>query len=179
MKRRLFNALVAMSMLQTALAGAMWVRSHWRRDVFQVSWTSPDVNYRDAANVTFGRSGVSIGYDCYEPNGNPAGATRSWSRRSYPHSPPSFGRLMKSQVTFESTDWKLVGKGPTLRYRAWTMPHWVYVVPSLLMPAIWWIGQRRRAQRVKSGQCARCGYDLRATPERCPECGAAAGGSGV
>jgi hypothetical protein len=50
-------------------------------------------------------------------------------------------------------------------------------------PAVWFpvsaIRAQRRADRWSQGCCVNCGYDLRATPEKCPECGAATTGRPV
>lgn len=47
------------------------------------------------------------------------------------------------------------------------------VLLSLLTVILISVPFRRKRRRIERGLCARCGYDLRATPERCPECGLA------
>jgi hypothetical protein len=66
------------------------------------------------------------------------------------------------------------GGGRTSIVRALHAPYWGIVLVSGVVPALWLHDTRRRARRRRTCHCPRCGYDLRATPERCPECGAAA-----
>ena len=69
-------------------------------------------------------------------------------------------------------------RGDMVRY--WFIPH-AYVgmlfsfPPALALSLVVCRHLPRRFRRLR-GLCVNCGYDLRATPGRCPECGTVAGG---
>ena len=50
------------------------------------------------------------------------------------------------------------------------VPNW-FLATTFAAPAVIRF-TKKRLQRVRAGCCPSCGYDLRATPDRCPECGA-------
>ena len=53
-------------------------------------------------------------------------------------------------------------------FRIVGVPYWALAAASAVPPSLWLINRRR--DRRKPGHCLRCGYDLRVTPKRCPEC---------
>lgn len=57
-----------------------------------------------------------------------------------------------------------------------TIPLWMAIVPAAAC-AGW--AHRRWSRRRGEHTCRCCGYDLRATPDRCPECGTALRGTAV
>jgi hypothetical protein len=81
----------------------------------------------------------------------------------------------------------VVVNGGTLNLNSWNMPvnenHLAVVVPywfptslCALIPLIWLARSRRHwrdRRRARHGLCRGCGYDLRASTDRCPECGEA------
>jgi hypothetical protein len=77
----------------------------------------------------------------------------------------------------------IISYGGALRLR--TYPHgrrsgysegmivpWLPLILFGILPSIWLVKLWRRKKRPP-GTCASCGYDLRASKDRCPECGTA------
>jgi hypothetical protein len=60
------------------------------------------------------------------------------------------------------------------RYYWFVLPCWIAAALFAILPAHQtraMLRRRRTARRAKAGLCPTCAYDLRATPDRCPECG--------
>ena len=62
------------------------------------------------------------------------------------------------------------GTPAATRERVVVMPHWFVALAFSVPPGIA-VARRVRRRRRPPGLCSACGYDLRATPGRCPECG--------
>jgi hypothetical protein len=61
-------------------------------------------------------------------------------------------------------------RGMLVSHALW-IPHGYAALAFGIAPAAWLWKRQRQVARSLRNLCANCGYDLRATPDRCPECG--------
>jgi hypothetical protein len=76
---------------------------------------------------------------------------------------PPTGNFIGRNIGF---DWTRE-KQPGWAYFRLVIPLWELAVVFAILPILW----MRSRRRFMPGLCPSCGYDLRATPDRCPECG--------
>ena len=74
---------------------------------------------------------------------------------------------------------KSMGDAPSGDWRGSfvVVPYWMLAMLFAICPALLGITQLGHRRRRHLGLCPSCGYDLRATPDRCPECRATPAGA--
>jgi hypothetical protein len=67
--------------------------------------------------------------------------------------------------------WARDGPGHFAWIRVIQIPYWLLMAAFAAVPALAVARQLLPNTRRRKGLCRHCGYDLRETPQRCPECG--------
>jgi hypothetical protein len=160
MRRHLFTILSAVSLLLCVMTAVLWVRSYWVADKIQINRPA----WREVATYK-GRL-----YLAGSPNSTysfPMFATDAVTASSRSYDVPDHDLLLLRWGGRGSDgSWARFTRG----YSFIGVPLWVVVILTAIFPVV---GMRQRYYRdANVGLCAMCGYDLRATPDRCPECGA-------
>ena len=103
------------------------------------------------------------------PSEMPAGR---WSHRQFAGTPQdSWSRSTWTAFEIRRNFYDRHGHGPS----SWIkMPLWVFVLITAIAPLVRLAQILIQRRHKRFGLCAQCGYDLRVTPDRCPECGAMA-----
>ena len=157
-RRVLINGLAALSAVLFVAVSVMWMRSYYRWDSGLCRF-GPFMVVAGSA-LGSGEVGVAIRL---------TGQRWSFDGERYasdvvykmPASSRKINLSVKTDGGFEARIYLAV-------------PYWFLLILFSITPLIRWRMGRRV---VAAGVCRQCGYDLRATPERCPECGAVVGGT--
>jgi hypothetical protein len=166
--RRLFRHLFAVcafsSLLLCLATCALWVRSLRTGDM--LTWAG------ERAIVVRSDPGlITVNVSLAEPDQQLGFRYDSWTHSS----DWSLWRWMGPRWWDRMGFGHYVGGSRTgQRVDQYVFPDYAVVVATAVLPAfacVRWFHSRRR---TRIGLCPKCGYDLRASPDRCPECGAPA-----
>ena len=172
MRRRALNFLAGLSLLLWLVVVTLWGRGYRAKD--DLSWTSP-ARQRVLA-IDSSRGQIALVVIRVQSGVGQFGAA-GWQ---FEVQQPTNMHDIGSRVDF---DWQGFGffvkvfrsllngaTGPwVIRWFTIAVPDWFLAIAFAVLPIVWL--RRLQMQRSRIGRCEKCGYDLRATPERCPECG--------
>jgi hypothetical protein len=177
MRRKLFTFFSALSLLVCVAVCVLWVRSHfvgerlvWERD-------RPGSGEFRGAAVRSSAGGLELSHYSASPTDAAGSASMRLAVERQPfryeaNTSPSYpwlGSPRPSTFGFQSS------RDTGLPGRRFVVPYWFLTLavssPAALQLASALLRRRRSRRRAAQGLCLSCGYNLRGTPDRCPECG--------
>jgi hypothetical protein len=170
----------ATACLPCVVVAVLWVRGQFVGD--RVVWHGDHAVLLLATS----RGGMAIGVD----TGDRSTFPRPNGRLSYePGKPDAFASEMIAVFAFNVDSGDMLHYGNSVgvawfRYaprsgnysvKRLSAPMWLIALVAAVPPAAWWtlsaLRRSRRRRRQARGHCCNCGYDLRSSSGRCPECG--------
>jgi hypothetical protein len=180
----------ALSLLLCLTTCVLGVRSYWYASDWDSDrlWNSGGISYRAGSTLISYHGGLCYCHYrlwtdifLFSPAYNVRRfdtKTTKWKGRT-----ASTGYLQKTYAGFgyERIDSVRAGNlKATGTHRAIAAPYWAVAALFALPPAAWLLAfrwARKAAWRLRHQRCFHCGYDLRASRDRCPECGRAPSGT--
>ncbi len=164
LRRIILSALTVLSVVLCMASGVMWARSCWFRDTWSLT---------GASRYSIESSGGAVSFNHYSFTSVPMFRSQN------------AGPIVPTPVPY-SDHWTLEFTSRAYReYGGWAKqwsaigfdygnrgPYWLPLLLTAVVVARIRLIQRKALRLESAGICGKCGYDLRATPERCPECGA-------
>lgn len=168
MRRLCFNLLAGFSLLLCLASITLWIWSHFLDE--EIGWST--------------QSHTTTGLGCYSGS-----IALAWITSDTVNAPGFLHHSYDAQkvplrVPPGVSSWQWWGfmayvvRASQRQIGILIVPAWAPTALFAALPLLWLLRFRsfRRRWRAQHNFCATCGYDLRATPDRCPECGTAVGG---
>ena len=174
-RRWLFNGLAALSVLLLVATLGLWIRSYYRADAIVLNRPTYSTSVSSECGI-FCASYTPAYFGTNEYH---------WPivlfRRCDPVNPKAlfeimgdstYHRFQRLGFVYDGRN-RLIVHGHQFHYTGYQIyfAHWFTAVLCAVYPAIFSWQRYRCHRRTMLGLCLSCGYDLRATPDRCPECG--------
>jgi hypothetical protein len=172
MRPKLLTLATAASVFLSVVLLVMWARSCYRTDVLAVFRSGRSALFASAQGRMYGVWIAPIDFV-------PSVRWVSYDQGRWPHLFWPVEQAMKGRISDAGFALTHGTFQPNVTPRPMSdlfvsVPYWFALLFAAGIPGVRGLGWLRRRLRggPRVGFCAMCGYDLRGTPNRCPECGA-------
>jgi hypothetical protein len=173
MRCRLFTAMSVLSLILCLVTVALWVRSWWVADQVLGGFNTPKLDPR--FNEIVVSPGIAWSHYAGRSLIQHSPEMEAYHTKQWAHRNPPVHQLISEVDNTHFQRPRLAFAG--FRFATVIDGEWDLLIPdyaialSLAALPLLWLAFRLRRIGSRRGRCRSCGYDLRASAGRCPECG--------